>query len=250
MAIGKSVQKFMRKYFGFVPKYMGYIPEYYVLGAEKKIPLDEIEGFSPIAIKVLAEQRTYLHLDRLYILWQALSHVPSSSIVIEVGAYRGGSAKFIHNALRYMGKQSKFYVCDTFSGHPVVDESVDGDHKTTEGFKNTSAADVQKYMSDCWNFEIVAGDIMKISEPFYNSLTAHGKGIGMLHLDCDVYPPTKFCLEHFGRDMVYGGVIVVDDYGFKSCKGVKKAVDEYLAYRRDFRAFHLTTGQMVLVCIQ
>lgn len=219
------------------------LPPYYTLGAEKKIKLESVEGFGPIATRILAEQRTYLHYDRLYTLWQGIEGVTPDSIVIEVGAYKGGSAKFIHDALRSQNKQNDFYVCDTFKGHPVVDSQFDGEHKVAQGFSDVKAADVSAYLSECKNTKIVIGNIME------TAIRIPHEPIGFLHLDCDVYPATAFCLGYFGREMVHGGVIVVDDYGFNTCKGARVAVDEYVTAFPYFRTFHLTTGQAVLICL-
>ena len=71
----------------------------------------------------------------------------------------------------------------------------------------------------------------------------------MVHVDVDVYPVTKFCLDYFGDRMVAGGTMVVDDYGFKRTKGAWKAVEEFVAARGDFHRLHLLTGQAVLVRI-
>lgn len=220
------------------------IPEYYTKGAEKKIRLEGIPGFGPLAAKIIEDRRTYLGYDRLYTLWQATQEVVPYSIVIEVGAWRGGSAKFIHDSLRVHGKHNQMYVCDTFKGHAAVDPTVDGLHRVGDGFSNVTEADVRGYLSTCSNMTIMAGDIMTTAKDI------PATNIGLLHLDCDVYPPTKFCLETFGRyRFVRGSVIVVDDYGFTTCKGVKKAVDEYFDGRHNYRLFHLTTGQMVAICL-
>lgn len=49
-----------------------------------------------------------------------------------------------------------------------------------------------------------------------------------LHIDVDLYQPTLDSIAFFYPRMSSGGVIVCDDYGFASCAGATKAVDEYL----------------------
>jgi len=220
----------------------GTIPIYYIHNANKKIRIDSsISGFSELAGRIISEGRTYLHYDRLYTLWQALDGVTPESIVIEIGTYRGGSARFLHDSLRHRGKNNLLYVCDTFEGHPVVDERVDGNHKVNEGFRDVSFENVEAYLSNCVNLEIVVGNIMETARKIPDQL------IGFMHIDVDVYPATRFCLEYFCSRLINGGVVVIDDYGFLTCKGVKMAVDEYVSVHPEFRFFHLTTGQAVLM---
>jgi len=218
------------------------IPIYYIQNAKKKIRIDSsVPGFSELAGRIIGEGRTYLHYDRLYTLWQALEGVTPESIVIEIGAFRGGSARFLHDSLRYRAKNNLLYVCDTFEGHAVVDERVDGGHKVNKGFSNVSLEDVEAYLSTCVNLEIVVGNIIETARKIPD------QPIGFMHIDVDVYPATRYCLKFFGSRLINGGVVVIDDYGSMTCKGVKMAVDEYVSDHPEFRFFHLITGQAVLI---
>ncbi|MEM1416754.1 MAG: TylF/MycF/NovP-related O-methyltransferase [Myxococcota bacterium] len=53
--------------------------------------------------------------------------------------------------------------------------------------------------------------------------------IALLHVDVDVYVPTKTILEHLYPRLVPGGLLVLDDYG--KVAGETRAVDEYFAAR-------------------
>ena len=55
----------------------------------------------------------------------------------------------------------------------------------------------------------------------------------MIHLDVDVYPAIKFVLDEFWPRIARNGFILVDDYGFTTCKGAKKAVDEFFDGAKD-----------------
>ncbi|GAG40796.1 unnamed protein product, partial [marine sediment metagenome] len=72
---------------------------------------------------------------------------------------------------------------------------------------------------------------------------------GMVHIDVDVYPVTKFCLEFFEKHTIPGSILIVDDYGNLNCKGAKKAVDEVIQTNSHFKMFYLLTGQALLVRI-
>ena len=139
-----------------------------------------------------------------------------------------------------------FFACDTFQGHTIVDESIDGRHRVGKQFKSQNAPvstpRVLKYLKKYSFVQVLEGDIRDTATAFDNQ-----RAFGMVHIDVDVYPITQFCLEFFASRLVVGGTIVLDDYGFTTCKGVKKAVDEFVSERRgQFWAMHLLTGQAVL----
>ena len=50
-----------------------------------------------------------------------------------------------------------------------------------------------------------------------------------LHIDIDLYEPTRDSVAFFYPRMSDGGIILCDDYGSTFCSGATKAIDEYLA---------------------
>ena len=50
-----------------------------------------------------------------------------------------------------------------------------------------------------------------------------------VHIDVDLYQPTRDSLAFFYPRMQEGGIIVCDDYGFTTCPGATLVVDEFLA---------------------
>jgi O-methyltransferase len=220
--------------------------DYYWYNARKKRDIREDPGFGSLARKIIARGRTYLHYDRLYTLWQAVSRLANSSLnVAEVGAYRGGSARFIAEALRWHARTNPFYVFDTFEGHAVVDPAVDGKHQVGKQFRATSADRVAKYLQEFSNAQVVKGNFLETA----GMLDDVGP-FGLVHIDVDVYPVTLFCLDYFADRVVTGGVIVIDDYGFRRTKGALRAVEEFVTKRPDYCRFHLLTGQALLVRVQ
>jgi hypothetical protein len=49
--------------------------------------------------------------------------------------------------------------------------------------------------------------------------------------------------------LVPAGIILVDDYGFTTCKGSKEAVDSFVKGTGNFMKIHLLTGQCMLIRI-
>ena len=216
--------------------------EYYWREAFKRIDIRQLMPFGEIADRVIRDGRTYLNVDRLYTIWQAVESLPPTAhAVAEVGVYRGGSAWFMAEALRRSGREMPFYVCDTFQGHVEVDGSVDGLHQPGVQFTRVKAEKVAKYLREFPFIRLQVGDIRETAPAF-----AGERAFGLVHLDVDVYPITRFCLDFFGPRVVPGGVMVMDDYGTTTCEGVKRAVDEFAASHPGFRVMHLLTGQAVV----
>lgn len=217
--------------------------EYYWLNAEKKLDLLDMRPFGALASEVLRDGRTFLNADRLYTLWQAVASMPAEAqAVAEVGVYKGGSTRFLAEALRAIDRVMPLYACDTFDGHAAVDESVDGRHRVQKQFASVNTSKIAKYLGRYDFVQLVEGDITQTASRY-----AEETRFGLVHIDVDVYPATKFCLEFFAPRILVGSTIVVDDYGFTTCRGAKKAVDEFVAANAQrFWAMHLLTGQAVL----
>jgi hypothetical protein len=67
----------------------------------------------------------------------------------------------------------------------------------------------------------------------------------LVHIDVDLYDPTRDACEFFYPRLATGGVMVFDDHGFASCPGATKAIDEYFADKPD-TPLGLPTGQAML----
>lgn len=67
-----------------------------------------------------------------------------------------------------------------------------------------------------------------------------------VHIDVDLSMPIKASLEFFYPQMVSGGLIVIDDYGFTDWPGVKHAVDAF-CHVSHAPLIRLTTGNAILL---
>lgn len=70
-----------------------------------------------------------------------------------------------------------------------------------------------------------------------------------VNMDLDLYRPTAGGLEWFENHMEAGGIILVHDYFTDDFKGVKQAVDEYIASKKNERLFLLPIGDGVSIAI-
>jgi O-methyltransferase len=69
------------------------------------------------------------------------------------------------------------------------------------------------------------------------------------HIDVDVYLSAKHIVDWLWDKLVVGGIIVFDDYGFDSCPGITKYVDEELALSTNTIFVHNLNGHAVIIKI-
>jgi len=69
----------------------------------------------------------------------------------------------------------------------------------------------------------------------------------LVHIDTDLYLPTKVCLDYFGSRLSASGVFVLDDYASGKCAGVRTALAEYLEQTEAFQVWDMRTEQLMLV---
>lgn len=217
------------------------IPKYLAPSAHKLYDFREESGFSEVARTVIAEGRTLLDYDRLLVLWQAVKNsYRLEKPVAEIGSYRGGSSRFLALAMAHFGSHPEIHIFDTFSGHPdQIDSNKDGPHAAGL-FSDTSLEKVSEYLASLENVKLHDGRFEDRSSDVA-ALT-----FGLVHIDVDIYKSTVSCLDFFWPRLVHGGVIVIDDYGFTSCAGLKEAVDRFVAETSECHGWYMHTGQFVI----
>ena len=225
-----------------------YVHNFYGPASGKSIDIREIPEFSGLAKKVIGDGRTLLFYDRLYSIYQALSRVlclpgVGKFSVAEVGVYKGGGSYFIASLLFARNARVRLFSFDTFEGHASADIKTQDPHQFASVFNDTSYEGVSNYLSDFSDVEVVKGRIQDTSH------LVDQEKFGFVHLDTDLYEPMVYSLKFFGDKLIHGGVIIVDDYGFTTCPGVKQAVDEFMSDNFQYAGFHLLTGQYLIVRI-
>lgn len=157
--------------------------------------------------------------------------------LLEVGVWRGGTGAVLAKSV--LGSGKKVYLADTFTGVVKAGERdtryVGGEH-----------ADTSRQLVE----DLLKGFGLEntvILEGIFPDDTAHEVGgkIAMLHCDVDVYQSAKDVVDWVLPRLSQGGVIVFDDYGFTSCEGVTRLVNEYRA-RPEFMFFHNLNGHGIL----
>ena len=73
------------------------------------------------------------------------------------------------------------------------------------------------------NYHLIEGNILETLPKFLEDNPA--LKISLLHVDVDVYEPTKIILKNLWDRIVIGGILMLDDYG--TVAGETQAVDEF-----------------------
>lgn len=124
----------------------------------------------------------------------------------ECGVYKGGTA----NALAGFGRTLRLF--DTFEGMPEASK-YDNFHKKGD-FKVNIIPDIP----DAYIYKGLIPQTFRWLKD---------KKIGFAHIDVDLYQSTLDCCKFIVPRLAEDGIIVFDDYRVRTCRGVKKAIDEY-----------------------
>ncbi len=83
--------------------------------------------------------------------------------------------------------------------------------------------------SNSTDYQTTSGDVAETIPAYVR--TNPGMRIALLHLDVDLYNPTKVALDMYPL-VVAGGVVVLDEYGMTDFPGESAAFDEYFGAER------------------
>jgi hypothetical protein len=228
-----------------------YVPDIYGKSSAKMFDIRDDAYFRESADKVIRDTRTLLYYDRLHVIYQSIKNIhrqynDSKEYLnaVEVGVYKGGGSYFIALILKDLFKEKiNMYCVDTFEGHAKEDlKNIKHDVHKPSWFSDTSFESVKSYLSVFDFVEVVKGKIQECESQFEE------KSLHFVHLDVDLYQPILFSLNMFSNKMHQGGIILVDDYGFTTCPGVREAVSEFMENNSNsFYKFELCTGQCLLI---
>jgi len=161
--------------------------------------------------------------------------------IMEFGVFKGNSffrwIKF--RDLLEQTQSRKIIGFDIFGNFPEAiyeDDKLKRDAfvKETSGGKSISEAELRSLLQEQKlesNVEIIPGDILKTLDEYLEN-NPHLK-ISLLHIDVDLYEPTKLVLEKLYDKVTKGGIIIFDDYG--AFAGTNKAVDDFFKGSREIQ---------------
>ena len=151
--------------------------------------------------------------------------------VLEFGVYKGTYLIRFATYREMLESQysRKIIGFDTFGKFPLTD--LEEDNKFIKDFSKNGDSISEEELREVFknkkfdNFELYSGDILQTLPEYINENPA--QKIALLHIDVDVYKPTKFILDMLFEKIVKNGIIIFDDYG--TVYGETKAVDEFIS---------------------
>jgi len=170
-----------------------------------------------------------------YELYKRIVGLPGH--VVECGVFKGASLVqlAVFRRLLETDDSRKIIGFDAFGPFPGTHSGADA--AFVEQFERTAgvglAVEVLQdvlHRKQIANVRLIAGDILETVPRF--ALDHPELKIALLHVDVDVYEPTRVVLEQFYDRVVPGGIVMLDDYG--TVAGATRAVDEFL-HGRDVR---------------
>jgi hypothetical protein len=163
-------------------------------------------------------------------LYEQILAVPGA--IVECGVFKGNSlfrwASFRALFEAHAGRE--IIAFDTFGEFPPAQRA--DDRAVLQGFLevagNMSAPieDIQGVLEQkgcAADVDLVAGDLVSGLAPFLERRPR--LGVALLHIDVDLFEPTRAALEQLGPRISSGGVCVLDDYGI--FPGATEAIDAY-----------------------
>lgn len=153
--------------------------------------------------------------------------------ILEFGVYKGTSIVRLLSFRNLLENETsrKVFGFDIYGKFPDSLE-LESDRQFVQRFENAGGFGIRKKELEFHlknkgfkNFELIEGDILKTIPEFLAE--NQSRKISLLHIDVDVYEPTKVILENLWDKVVKGGIIMLDDYG--TVEGETKAVDEFFA---------------------
>lgn len=153
--------------------------------------------------------------------------------ILEFGVYKGASfARLLAFRDLIENKDSRHIAGFDIFGKFPDDLALESDREFVKSFEEKGGYGIDRgHLSQllsakgCTNFQLIKGDIFNTLPQYLKANP--GLRIALLHIDVDVYEPSKFILETLWDRVVLGGIVMLDDYG--SVEGETKAVDEFLA---------------------
>jgi O-methyltransferase len=172
----------------------------------------------------------YPKLSNLYELACRFEKAKIGGSFVECGVYNGGSAAIVAAAAK-QNINRHVWLFDSWEGFPDPSGIDFNWHEEFIPKKGGCLGSEEKVRELLFRrLQLDSTRVHLVKGWFADTLPKKEIGtIALLHLDCDLYESVKFCLEQLYDNVIKGGCIVIDDYGY--WEGCKEAVTEFIECR-------------------
>ena len=165
---------------------------------------------------------TMVDIYRCYELWSLVGQLAQlEGDIIEVGVWRGGTGCLMAHQAQSRWTEKRVFLCDTFAG---VVKTGGNDAYYQGGEHSDTSAEIVKELAlnlGLENIELLQGIF-----PEDTADKVADRKFCLCHIDVDVYQSALDVLNWVWPRLAVGGVVVYDDYGFKTCDGITRLVNE------------------------
>ena len=169
--------------------------------------------------------------------------------VIECGCWHGHSTLAIATLLQERGFTERFHVFDSFEGG--LSDFKSEDESFFQLSPQEKSAQVQQFASDFAFVQSVtaAFPFVELHRGWIPEVLAQYRpqATRFVHIDVDMYEPTKAALEYFWDSLLVGGCMVIDDYNHSVFEGATRAVDEFLKQRSPQLVYKVPLGSAFII---
>lgn len=218
------VRSFLPECVNFVAKSLQGIDKVWEYDKEFEILYDSVSS------KILLDKK------RAFVLYNLSKNCNSlDGNYAELGVYKGAGSKIILEA----SYDKKIFLFDTFEGLPETHSIFDPYWKKSD-LNDTSLEEVEAFLNSK-NTLFFKGFFPQSTNEINEDIK-----FAFVHIDVDIYQSCVDACIYFYQRMEKGGVILFDDYGFLSCPGVRKAVNDFFSDKKE-QVIYFATGQCMII---
>lgn len=184
--------------------------------------------------RLMRRQRHYLIAKLL----PYIRDVPGD--MAEIGCFRGLSAFLASRIALKNGIRRQFHIFDSFEG---LSEPSSNDasvyNVSTPGMPNPFACSEEQVRENLKEFSFLKFYKGWVPERFHE---VADRQFSYVHVDVDLFDPTKACLEFYWPRLSPGGILIMDDYGTLFYPGARQAADKFFQKRSDVVIVEVPSG--------
>ena len=175
-------------------------------------------------------------------LWAAEHALKLEGDFVECGVNTGILSLAICDYFNFNNINKHFYLFDTYNGIPIDKNNIDDNQGIDK--KNVFYRDcyeqTKKNFSEWSNVSLVQGIVPNVLDMVYIEKVCY------LSIDMNVAGPEISALRFYWPKLVSGAVILLDDYGWKTCEQQKVAFDNFA---KEFQVpiLFIPTGQGIII---